>query len=93
MKHLFLPLLLILPLFLAPVVVLGADAKPKAAETDQPTGGDKARVSLPPIRPGRLEADDDADKPTPTRPMPTNPSRARSGLARPRWPLFPSRAG
>ncbi|MEI8374681.1 MAG: hypothetical protein WCJ35_17790 [Planctomycetota bacterium] len=41
MRHSFFPLLLILPIFLAPVVVLGADAKPKAGETSQAAGGDK----------------------------------------------------
>jgi len=42
MRHFYLPLLLVLPLFPAPVMVLGGDAKPKAAGTDQPTGGAKA---------------------------------------------------
>lgn len=54
MRHLFLPLLSILPLFLTPVVVLGAEAKPKAAEADRPSGGDQA--------PNEPKADSDAEK-------------------------------
>ena len=71
MRLLFLPLLLILPLFLIPAVVLGADAKPKAAETDQPASGAEARH--PPAAdqvPAETKAD--ADKPhvdQPKRPM------------------------
>jgi len=44
MRQLFLPLLLNLACFLAPLMLLGADLKPKAAGTNQPTGG----IKVPP---------------------------------------------
>jgi hypothetical protein len=64
MRHWFLQLLVNLPLFLVPVVVLGADAKPKAAGTDRPTGGDKAQSQPAADQvPAEPKADADADKP------------------------------
>ena len=63
MRHSFLPLLLILPWLLAPVVTLGANAKPKAAGADRPTGGDRAGQQPTPDQPPTdSKTDSDADK-------------------------------
>ncbi|MGA2254604.1 MAG: hypothetical protein ABSG53_08085 [Thermoguttaceae bacterium] len=61
MRHFVLPMLLNLPFLLVPVVLLGADAKPKAAANDQPMGG--AKLQQPPADPAAAgpKADVDAD--------------------------------
>ena len=99
MRHLFLTLLLILPLFLAPVVVLGADPKPKAAGTDQPTGGDKAgQQPAADQAPSDPKADSDADKADadkadPIRPTPTSPNRERQGSRPTSMDIIPEPGG
>ncbi len=102
MRHLILPLLLILPLFLAPVVLLGADPKPKAAGNDQPASGDK--VQQPPAAdqaPDEPKADSDkadADQPKPrkTGSRPTSmaiipdPGGLKTLTIHFRWSLYPN---
>jgi hypothetical protein len=57
MKRLFLPLLVNLSVFLAPIALLGADPKPKAAEKDPPTGGEQTQQPVADQAPAQPKAD------------------------------------
>jgi hypothetical protein len=80
MKHLFLSFLLNLPLFLAPALVLAADPKPKAADSDQPTGGVEAQqqpaAGQAPAVPG---ADAEAGNADSDKPDADQPKRPKTG--------------
>lgn len=100
MKHLFRSLLLNLPLFLAPVVLWGADAKPKTAGTVPPAGGATADQPVASQGPAESKPDTDADANRPKRPkMGARPTSIaiipeRGGLKTLtihfRWSLFPN---
>ncbi len=80
MRHVFLPFLLNLPLFLVPALVLAADPKPKAANSDQPTSG--AGAQLPPATdqaPNLPGADADSDKADLDKPDADEPKRPKTG--------------
>ena len=78
MRYIHLTLLLILPLSLAPSVVLGAGAKPKAEETDDPTGGDRAhRQPAGNQAPAEPKVDDATEKADPDKADADTPPRRK----------------
>jgi len=76
MRRFFVPLLMILPLFLGPSVASAADPKRDAVETDQPVGGDK--TDQPQAGPN---ADADADKADSEKPKPQKTGSRPTSMA------------
>ena len=94
MRYLFPSLLLSLPLFLAPAVVLGAGAKPKSADTDQPTSGAKMQQQLAADQaPNESKADADADRVNSDNPEAEPPKRPATGARPTSMFIIPERSG
>ncbi len=94
MRRLFLPLLLDLSLFLVPAAVLGADAKPKAADAGQSAGGaEDQQQPAADQAPTDPNADADADKADSDKADADKPKRPKMGARPTSMAIIPERGG